>query len=78
MLKKSNKIFNRLSSHRFMLESELKYFTFIFKKATNLGKFYFLSKIYKRLVNVPVSPVISNCGTPTETLSGTWIFCLSL
>ena len=30
---------------------------------------YLLSKIHKRLENVPGPPVISNCGTPTEKVS---------
>ena len=50
-------------------ESELKYFTYNFKKATNLGKLRFLPKIHKRLANVPGRPVISNCGTPTGKVS---------
>ena len=66
---KSNKIFNRLCSHRLISVNELKYFTCNFKKATNLGKLYFLPKIRKRLPNVPGRPVISNCGTPTEKVS---------
>ena len=47
----------------------MKYFTFEYKKAYNLGKFYLLPKIHKRLFNVPGRPVISNCGTPTEKIS---------
>ena len=34
-----------------------------------LGHFYLLPKIHKRLENVPGRPVISNCGTATETIS---------
>ena len=30
---------------------------------------YLLSKIHKRLENVPRPPVISNCGTPTVKVS---------
>ena len=66
---KSNKIFKRLCSHKLISEKELKYFTYNFKKATNLGKLYFLPKIHKRLSAVPGRPVISNCGTPTEKVS---------
>ena len=51
-------------------EKELKYFTYNNKNATNLGKLYFLPKIHKRLFNVPGTPVISNCGTPTKIVSG--------
>ena len=50
-------------------ESEPKYFTYNFKKATNLWKLYFLPKVHKKLANVPGRPVISNCGTPTEKVS---------
>ena len=31
---------------------------------------YLLSKTHKRLYDVPGRPVISNCGTPTEKVSG--------
>ena len=55
-----------MHSHRLILESKVKYFTFNFKKVTNLGKFYFLTQILKKLANVPGGQVISNCGSPTE------------
>ena len=58
-----------MRSHKLTSEKELKYFTCNFKKATNLGKLYFLPKINKRLSAVPHRPVISNCGTPTEKVS---------
>ena len=65
----SSKIFNRLYICKLISEKELKYFTYSFKKATNLGKLYFLPKIHKGLSSVPGRPVISNCGTPTEKIS---------
>ena len=34
-----------------------------------MGKLYFLLKIHKRLSDVPVRPVISNCGTLTKKFS---------
>ena len=40
-----------------------------YKKVTNLGKLYLLTKIHKRLYDVPGRPVISNCGTTTEKVS---------
>ena len=40
-----------------------------YRKATMLGKLYFLPKIHKRLHNVLGRPVISNCDTPTEKCS---------
>ena len=50
-------------------QKEIKYFTYEFEKSANLGKFYLLPKIHKRLSAVPGRPVISNCGTPTEKTS---------
>ena len=70
LVKRSNKIFNRLCSRELISEEELKYFTYSFKKTINLGKLYFLPKIHKRLSSVQGRPVISNCGTPTESYPG--------
>ena len=47
LVEKSNKILNPLCSYRLISESELKYFTYNFKKRTNIGKFYFLPKYTK-------------------------------
>ena len=69
LVAKSNKIFKRLCSHKLISEKELKYFTYNFKKATNLGKLYFLPKMHKHLSAAPGRPVISNWGTPTEKVS---------
>ena len=69
LVEKSNKIFSCLCSRKLISEKELKYFTYSFKKATNLGKLYFLPKIHKPLSSVPGRPVTSNCGTPTEKIS---------
>ena len=52
-----------------ILDNNLKYFTYEFKKVTNLGKFYFLPKIHKHLENVPGRSIISNCGALTEKAS---------
>ena len=38
----------------------LKYFSYEFKKSSNLGKLYLLPEIHKRLTNVSGEPVISN------------------
>ena len=40
LVERSNKILNRLCSCKLISVKELKYFTYSFKKATNLGKFY--------------------------------------
>ena len=69
LVDKSNRIFKSLYTRKFMTEKELKYFSYDFKKTTDLGKLYVLPKIHKRLHNVPGRPVISNCGTPTEKAS---------
>ena len=47
-------------------KKEFKYFTYNFKKASNVGKLYFLPKIHKRLSAVPSRPVTSDCDTTTE------------
>ena len=66
----SNKLFRNLKNKGGITEKELlKYFTVDFKKATNMGKLYFLLKIHKRLSDVPGRPVISNCGTLTKKFS---------
>ena len=63
----SNKMFSSLKKRGYITEKQLKYFFYEYRKATNVGKLYFLPKIHKRLIhNVPQRPVVSNCGTPTE------------
>ena len=63
---KSNKFFKSLHSRKCITEKELKCFSYQFKKTTNLGKLYLLSKSHKRLCNVPGRPVIFNCGIPIK------------
>ena len=69
LLDTSNKFFSGLKTKGFIAEKELKYFTYEYKKACNLGKMYLLPKIHKRLSDVPGRPVISTCGMPTERVS---------
>ena len=69
LVEKSNSIFHSLRKRKLITEEELKYFTYKYKKVTKFGKMHLLPKIHKRLVNVPVRPVISNCGTATEKSS---------
>ena len=65
----SNNFFRGLKTEGFIAEKELKFFTYKYKKACNLGKMYLLPKIRKRLSDVPGRPVIPNCGMPTEKVS---------
>ena len=65
----SKNFFSGLKTKRFIAEKELKYFTYKYKNACNLGKMYLLPKIHKRLSDVPGRPVISNCGMPAEKVS---------
>ena len=65
----SNQLFQNLKSKGKISDKRLKYFTYEYKKVSNLRKLYLLSKIHKRLHNVPGRPVILNCGTPTEKAS---------
>ena len=65
----SNKYFKKLNSSGYFSYKEMKYFTYEYKKACNLGELYLLPKIRKRLFNVPGRPVISNCTMPIEKVS---------
>ena len=70
LVTKSNGFFKDLRRSGCITEKELKYFSYEYKKITNLGKLYLLPKIHKRLENVPGKPVISSCvSTPTEKVS---------
>ena len=69
LVDKSNSSFKELKRMGCISDKTLKYFTYEFKKATNLGKFYLLPKIHQLLENVPGRPKISNCGAPTEKAS---------
>ena len=42
---------------------------YFFNKDPKFARFYLLSKIHKRLHNVPSRPVISNCGYHMENIS---------
>ena len=61
-MERSNKIFNGFRSCKLISENELKYFTYSFKEAADVGKLYFLPKIQKPLSSVP--ELISNSGSP--------------
>ena len=65
----SNQLFQNRKSKGKISDKQLKCFTYAYKKVSNLGKFYLLPKIHKRLNNIPERPVISNCGTPAEKAS---------
>ena len=65
----SNYMFLNLKQKGLISQKELKYFTYEFKKPTNLEKFYLLPKIHKRFSDSPGRPVISNWGMPTEKAS---------
>ena len=69
LVRASNQLFQNLKSKGKISDVWLKYFTYEYKKVSNLRKLYLLSKIHKRLYNVPGRPVISNCGTNTEKAS---------
>ena len=69
LVDKGNYFFKKHKRKRCISDKTLKYFTYEHKKATNLGKFYLLPKMNKRLDNVPGRTVIFNCGAPTEKAS---------
>ena len=63
-MNKGKIIFKSLSTHKFIMEEELKYLSYDLKIKTNLGKLYIFPKIHMRLYNVHGAPVILNRGTP--------------
>ena len=65
----SNKFFRGPKTKVFIAKNKLKYFSYKYQKVCNLVKMYLLPKIHKRLSDVPGTPVISNCGMPTEKVS---------
>ena len=69
LVTKNNGFFKDLRQSGCITEKELKYFSYEYKKITNLGNLYLLPKIHKRLENLPGGSVISNCDTPTEKVS---------
>ena len=68
LVTKSNSFFKDHRRSGCIMEKELKYFSYEYKKIANLEKLYLLPKIHKRLQTVPGRPVISNCGIPAEKL----------
>ena len=62
-------MFNNTKRWGCLSEYWLNYCSYKYKKACNLGKLYFLSKIYKRLYNKPRQPVISNYSTHKKKAS---------
>ena len=77
LVTQSNGFFKNLRQNGCITEKELKYFSYEYKKITNLGKLHLLPKIHKRLENVPGRPVISNCGTPNKMFQSSWIIILN-
>ena len=60
LTEKSNAIFKDLKQNVEIFKKQRKYFTIEHRKATNLGRMSLLSKIHKRLHDVPGRPFISN------------------
>ena len=62
-------MFSKLKKLGYITEKQLKQFSYEYRKVTNFGKLYFLSKIHKRSYKVPEWQAISNCSTPTKKCS---------
>ena len=65
----NNKMFSNLEKAGCITEKQLKYLSYEYRKATNIGKSYFLFQSHKRLHNVPGRPIISNWGKTSEKCS---------
>ena len=66
LVEESNKLFKQLFLKQNISSSGLKYFSYNYKKSTNLGIIYLLLKIHIRLEHVPGRSGICNSGTTTE------------
>ena len=62
-------MFQSLKSKVKINEKQFMYFTYKYKKTSNLGKLYLFLKTRKRLHDMPGRPLISNCGIPREKIS---------
>ena len=69
LMDKSNRILKSFYTCKFITEKEVKYFSYDFKKTSNVDKFYLLPKTHEQLFNVPGRPGISGYGTPKEKAS---------
>ena len=69
LMNQSDRMFKKVSSEKRASPEKWKCFSHSFKKATNLGRFYFLPIINKRLHDALDRPVISNCGSPSQNMS---------
>ena len=69
LMDKSNRILKSFYTCKFITEKEVKYFSYDFKKTSNVDKFYLLRKIHEQLFNVPGRPGISSDGTSKEKAS---------
>ena len=58
LVEKNNHFFKSLKARVIILEKELQYFTYKYKKTTSLGKIYLVPKIHNRLYDLPRRPVI--------------------
>ena len=65
----TQKIRNTLLDMLRKKEIDKKLFNYLLVKNPQLGRFYLLPKIHKRMTNVPGHPVTSNNGTRTENIS---------
>ena len=59
LVETSNKFLKNLKARGCISEKNLKYFSYEFKKTSNLAKSYLLPKIHRCLPDVPGRPVIS-------------------
>ena len=69
LAKRSNEFMDNLFQNKHLSKKEREYLTWETLNSPKYAKMYQLSKIHKKLHNVPGMPVISNCGAVTEKAS---------
>ena len=73
----NNNFFKGLSMKRFIVEKELKSFTYYYKKACNLGKTYVSPKIRKRFSDVQGRSVFQIMEWLLKRYRNVWIITLN-
>ena len=78
LVEKSNQMFQKLLSKQNISSKEFKYFSYNYKKLTNLAKLHLLPKIHKRLESVPGRQSFLTVVHLRKNFLNFWIIILNL